>query len=167
MAESTITKTKRDGTITIEDGTTPTPLSYTVAFEAGDLALTIAGRTVNLFLDRGEITDPPQIRYGDDQPMTLAFTAQLRDVSDATDVTLPAILMDTGIVGSTWVGRGGSTREVKTFKITWTIEGTDHGDAADHTIECDYCYITGSINEGDPSTVSLSITSYDLYPTCT
>ena len=88
MAESTIVKTKRDGTITIEDGTTPTALSYTVAFEAGDLSLTIPGRTVNLFLDRGELTNPPQIRYGDDQVPTGTFTAQLRDVSDGTDETL-------------------------------------------------------------------------------
>lgn len=167
MAESTITKTKRDGTLLIEDGTTPTALSYTVAFEAGDLSLTIAGRTVNLFLDRGVITDPPQIRYGDDQPITGSFTAQLRDVSDATDVTLPAILMDSGIVNSTWVGRGGSTREVKTFQLTWTIEGTDHGDSADHTVVLDYCYITGSLAEGDPSTVTINFTSYAVYPTVT
>ena len=168
MAESNIVKTKRDGTITIEDGTTPTALSYTVAFEAGDLSLTIPGKTVNLFLDRGELTNPPQIRYGDDQVPTGTFTAQLRDVSDATDVTLASILLDSGVVGSTWVGRGGTDREVKTFKITWTIEGTDHGDAADHTIELDYCYITGSIGDGDPSTISINFTSYGaVYPTVT
>lgn len=166
MAESTITKTKRDGTLLIEDGT-GTPLTYTVAFEAGDFALTVPGRTVNLFLDRGVITSPPNIRYGDDQPLTFTFTAQLRDVSDATDATLPAILMDTGIVGSTWVSRGGANGEVKTFRLTWTIEGTDHGDTADHTLVLDYCYITGSVSEGDPSIVSISGTCYELYPTVT
>ncbi|MCK5224699.1 hypothetical protein KAR04_08000 [Candidatus Calescamantes bacterium] len=167
MAESLITKTKRDGTITIRDGTTPTANEYTVAFEAGDLSVTIAGRTVNLFLDRGVLTDPPQIRYGDDQPMSGSFTAQLRDVSDATDETLAAILLDTGVINTGWVGRGGSTREVKTFQLEWTIEGTDHGDAADHTITLDYCYITGSLADGDPAVVTINFTSFQLYPAVT
>jgi len=51
--------------------------------------------------------------------------------------------------------------------LTFTIEGTDHGDAADHTIACNHCVITGGISEGDPDTISISFTSYDLYPTCT
>lgn len=164
MAESLITKTKRDGTITFRDGTTPTAEEYEVAFEAGDLSITIAGRTVNLFLDRGVLTDPPQIRFGDDQPMTGTFTAQLRDVSDAAVATLTDIINDTGFVGSTWIGRGGSTREVKTFLLAWTIEGTDHGDSGDHIIACDYCYITGSIADGDPGTITVNFTSYQLYP---
>jgi hypothetical protein len=165
MAESTIVKTKRDGTLTFDDGTTPTPLTYEVAFEAGDLSLTIPGRTVNLFLDRGVMNDPPQIRYGDDQPITGTFTAQLRDTSDAAVATLLDILNQTGYVGSTWVSRTGANAEVFTVRLTWVIEGTDLGDANDHSIELDHCYVTGSVADGDPGTVTINFTSYVVYPT--
>lgn len=167
MPESTIVKTKRDGTITLRDGTSPTPLEYVVAFEAGDLNVAIPGRTVNLFLDRGVMTDPPAIRYGDDQPMTGSFTAQLREVTDASVSTLVDVLTQSGYFASDWVSRGGANAEVKTVQITWDIEGTDLGDASDHQIVCDHCYVTGSVADGDPVTISVSFTAYDLYPTVT
>lgn len=164
MAESLIVKTKRDGTITFKDGTTPTPLEYTIAFEAGDINIAIPGRTVNLFLDRGVMTDPPSIRYGDDQPMTGTFTAQFRDANDAAVATLTDFLTQTGFYDSDWISRGGANAEVKTVQVVWEIEGVDHGDPGEHTISCDHCYITGSVADGDPVSLSISFTSYDLYP---
>lgn len=164
MAESTIVKTKRDGTITFRDGTTPTAEEYTIAFEAGDLNIAIAGRTVNLFLDRGVMTDPPSIRFGDDQPMSGTFTAQLRDLNDAAVATLTDFLTNTGFFATDWVSRGGPNAEVKTVQIIWTIAGLDHGDPADHTISADHCYLTGSIADGDPVTLSVAFTSFDLFP---
>ena len=165
MAESTIVKTKRDGTLTFSDNAGAN--TYTVAFEAGDLNLTIPGTTVNNFLDRGRLTDPPSIRYGDDQPLTGTFTAYLRDLSDAVDTTLVEILAQSGIVGSSWVSTMGATGEVFTLKLTWTIAGLIHGDTADHVCELDHCYVTGSLSEGDPDSCSLSFTSYVLYPALT
>jgi len=161
MAESTIIKTKRDGSITFTDGTAVTPLTYTVAFEAGDLSISIPGETVNLFLDRGRITSPPSIRYGDDQPITFSFTAQLRDVSEG----ITDLVSGRGGATSTWVSTMGATGEVFTLTMAFTIEGTEHGDAADHVITMNYCHITGSISEGDPSSISISGTAYDVYPT--
>ena len=55
-------------------------------------------------------------------------------------------------LGCTWV------------QIFWT-EGTDHGDASDHTLTLPHCVITGSLAEGDPDTVSISLTSYANFPT--
>lgn len=165
MAESTIVKTKRDGTLTFSDLAGAN--SYTVSYEAGDLSLTVAGATVNNFLDRGRMPNPPSIRYGDDQPLTGTFTAYLRDMSDAVDVTLFEILTQTGVVGASWVSTMGATGEVFTLKLTWTVAGTIHGDAADHVCELDHCYVTGSVSEGDPDTISISFTSYVLYPDVT
>jgi len=165
MAESTIVKTKRDGTLTFSDNGAAS--SYIVAFEAGDLSITVAGRTVSLYLDRGVMSDPPAIRYGDDQPMSGSFTCQLRDATDAATETILDILTQGGHVASTWVSTGGANAEVFTVDLTWTIEGTDHGDAADHTIVLKHCYVTGSVADGDPGTVSVTFTSYDLYPTVT
>ena len=165
MAVSTIVKTKCDGTILIEDngGTN----SLTVAYENGDMSIDIPGRTVNVFLDRGKFGSTPSLRYGDDQPVTFSFTAHLRDLSDAAAGTLMDVISQGGHFASTWVSRGGASAEVKTVKVTLTIEGTDHGDAADHTVEMDHCVIVGSIAEGDPNTISLTGTAYIQYPTVT
>ena len=164
MAESTIVKTKRDGTISFADlGASNT---YTVAYEAGDLTIDIPGPTVTNSLDRGIMGATPSLRYGDDQPMTGSFTAQLRDISDATDQTLFELIAKSGAIGG-WTSTLGANAEVAAVTLTFQIEGTDHGDAADHTIVCNHCVVTGGISEGDPSTISISFTSYDLYPTCT
>lgn len=168
MAESTIIKTKRDGTLTFSDGT-GVPNTFTVAFEAGDLNITIPGASVSNFLDRGRMPDPPSIRYQDDQPVTGTFTANLRDFDDGgvgTDTTLMEILTQSG-VASGWVSTMGANGEVFTLTLTWTIAGLIHGDPADHTCTLEYCYVTGSVAEGDPDVITINFTSYSLYPTLT
>ena len=166
MAESTIRKNKRDFTVVLSDNATAH--SYTIAFEPGDIAINVPGTTVSLALDRGRITSPPSIRYVDDQPHTITLSAYLRDISDASYATITEFIAGpSGYVGTTWVSTMGANGEVPTWTVTITVEGTDHGDAADHTWVSNYCYVTGSIGDGDPATVSLSITSYDVYPTVT
>ena len=46
------------------------------------------------------------------------------------------------------------------INIALTIEGTDLGDTADHTITMDDCEVTMAVAEGDPNTISLSWTVY-------
>ena len=165
MPESTIVKTKRDGTLTIADNAGAN--TFTVAFESGDLSLTIPGPGVGLFLDRGVITSPPAIRYTDDAPITGTFSAYLRDFSDAAYATLMEIISQSGEVASTWVSTMGANGEVQTYTLSWLVEGTDHGDVSDHLCVLDHCAFTGSVSEGDPDSISLSFTSYALYPTLT
>lgn len=175
MAISTVVKTKRDGTLTISDAASAH--SLTVAYEQGDFNLTIPGPTVNNFLDRGEIGAAPSLRYGDDAPMTFSFSAQLRDLADASYITLESIITNSGYFASTWVstnsntdGDSGTTyttttSRLKTVTVLLTIEGTNRGDSTDHTISLPMCIITGSIAEGDPDTISISGTSYAPWPT--
>ena len=165
MPESLIVKTKRDGTLTIADNAGAN--TFTVAFESGDLSLTIPGPGVGLFLDRGVITSPPAIRYTDDAPITGTFSAYLRDFSDAAYATLMEIISQSGEVASTWVSTMGANGEVQTYTLSWLVEGTDHGDVSDHLCVLDHCAFTGSVSEGDPDSISLSFTSYALYPTLT
>jgi len=47
-----------------------------------------------------------------------------------------------------------------TYKATWTIEGTDLGDASDHVIVLNDVAITLDLGEGEPNTVSMSFTVY-------
>ncbi len=109
MPESTIVKTKRDGRLFFTD--LAAAETFVVSFEAGDLSLTIPGPTVNNFLDRGVIGTTPAIRYGDDAPITGSFSAYLRDMSDASYVTLMEVMTQTGEVATTWVSTLGANAE--------------------------------------------------------
>ncbi len=60
MAISTIVKTKRDGTIAFADNGGSNTL--TVAYEQGDLNITIPGYTIVSVLDRGAFTTVPTLR---------------------------------------------------------------------------------------------------------
>lgn len=163
MAESPICKTKRDGVITILDNGGSNV--YTVAFEDGDLSIDIPGTEVLNFPDRGVIGDPPCLRDGNEAAMTGSFTAILRDVSDATDLTLFEFIAESGAVSTTFVSTLGASGESRVYTITWTIEGTAHGDSADHVITCQFCKISGSVADGFPGVISISFTSWDVYPT--
>ena len=165
MSISQVVKSKRDGTIKIEDGTSPTPNELTVAFEAGDFNLTIPGPAVVANLDRGVFGSTPSLRYSDDQAMTATFTAYLRDLSDGSYATLEEIILQSGDVGTNWVSTLGGDAEVLTFNVVLTIAGVVHGDSTDHTLTLPHCVITGSLAEGDPDTVSISLTSYANFPT--
>ena len=164
MAISSIVKTKRDGTLTLSD--LAAAESLVVGFEAGDLSITIPGPGVTNILDRGQMPSPtPSLRYADDAPMTATFTANLRDLSDAAYATLFEVISQTGKVASTWVSTLGANAEVFAIDVGFVMEGTDHGDASDHSLTLPHCVMTGSISEGDPNSISLSLTSYSVYPT--
>lgn len=175
MAESTIVKNKRDFTIKFEDGTPVTPEEYTVSFEAGDLNITIGGISIDEYLDRGRRTSPPSIRYVDDQESSISFSAYLRDTSDTAAETLVDLINWFGgasgggdYIDSNWVSTLGTGAEhVNTATVTITIEGTDLGDAADSTMVFNFCNATGTIADGSPAAVSMTIRSFDTTPTVT
>ena len=160
MAISSVVKTKRDGTIKFSDSGAAN--NFTVAFEAGDLSIAIAGPTVISPLDRGSLGSPPSLRYSDDAPITGSFTAYLRDLTDNGYSTLSEIILQTGDVGNNWVSTMGADAEGFTLDLEWTITGP--GAEADHVLTLPFCVVTGSLSEGDPDQVSISFTSYSVYP---
>lgn len=166
MAESTIVKTKRDGTIILADNSGFGGANiYTVSAEPGDFAITFGGRAArNNFLDRGRLVS--SVRYGDDAPLTGSFSAYWRDATDAGAATLFDVLHWTGYVASNWVGTLGVNGEVKCVDVRLSIEGSDHGDGADHSITVTDCSLDGGFAEGDPNTISVNWQSHtDVAPT--
>ena len=159
MALSDVTKSFRDGTILIEDGTAVTPLNLTVQFEAGDLSLSglAQGGTsyeTTQYLDRGEFGTA---RKTNRAFPTGSFTAQLTELSDGTNETIPDILLAQGSFSAA-VSTLGADADVYAVKITLTIEGTDFGDASDHVMVMNDCVCSLDISEGDPDTFSISFT---------
>lgn len=166
MAESTTIKTKRDGQWLIADsGSVHT---YTVAYEPGDGQYSVPDYTVNMFLDRGVIGSTPSLRIGDEQAMTLGFSAYLRDVGDTANAY--ATLMDIAhrydgrYVATNWTSTLGTNSDVFTVTISLTIDGAFAGEA-DKTITFPFCVLRANVKEGDPNTIDISATSHAVRPT--
>jgi hypothetical protein len=160
MAVSTVVKTNRDGTLTVKDGT-GTPLELVIAFESGDLSFTVPGPTVNAHLDRGELGATPSLRYGDDQPCTGSFSAHLRHPTDATDEVLMDLITQSGQIGTNWVSTLGATAEVQAYTFVFDIAHASET----YSVTFNHVVFTGTVSEGNPSTIQINWTAYDLYPT--
>jgi len=158
MPISSVVKNFRDGTITLSDATTPTPLSVTVQYEAGDFSITglSQGNTeVTTYLDRGDLGS---VRLTSRTFPTFSFTAHMTDLSDATNKTLWDAVNKTGAFATAISGITGS--DVYGLKVLLTVEGTNFGDATDHTLELSGCHLTIDFSEGDPNSFSLNGTVY-------
>lgn len=88
----------------------------------------------------------------------MSFSAMLADVSDGTAGTLIDYCLKQGSYASNVTTLTGS--DVYAIKVTLTIEGTDLGDSADHTIQMDDVHVTVAVAEGEPDTVTISGTVY-------
>jgi len=160
MAESNAVRTKQDAIITITDGTT----TYTVAKEAGDLNASIPGYNLTAPLDRGRFTTSPTIRRGDDQPISIGFSIYLRDLPNATNLTLPDLCMD--LSGTVAAGMTTTTTDsdVRTWTVTYTIDGTWNGEA-DRGLTFPNTVLRATMQEGDPSTISVTGVCHQPFPT--
>lgn len=165
MSESNIIKTKRDVSIILADNSGFGGSNvYTISAEPGDLNLSIPKQARNNFLDRGLLVS--SVRYGDQQPVTGSFSAYFRDATDASVATLMDLLCDSGYVDTGWVSTLGSSAEVMSYDLRIAIEGSDHGDGADHSITVADVSLDGSWADGDPISVSVNFQSHtDWRPT--
>ena len=157
MAISTVVKTLRDGKIEIEDGT-GTPISMEVQYEAGDLSisgLTEGQREITPYYDRMDLCS---LRTGQQTFPTFSFTTHMTDLSDGTEKCLLDVVNKTGAFSAGISTRGANAPWCT--KLTFSCEGTDHGDASDHVITLDDCRLSVDFSEGDPNQYSLSGTAY-------
>lgn len=166
MAESTVVRTKRDGIITLTDGTR----TYVVAYEPGNFQVDIPDTAINLFLDRGVIGTTPSIRKGDESPMTGSFSAYLRDIFDSAGSPSYTTLLDLCVIfsgeyaASNWTSTIGSASDVTTWTLQWTVDGTAFGES-DKTLTFAFVKLTAKVSEGDPNMIEVSWTSYQKHPT--
>jgi hypothetical protein len=154
MAQSTTIKNFRDGTLTFTDNT-GTPLSMSIVYEAGDFSIDNLNEGLvetTAYLDRGEFAT---LRKTNRVFPSFSFTAHMTDISDATDKLLYDLARKTGAWTSA-VSTLGANADAMTYKLTFTVEGTNFGDSADHTMVLNDCRITLSFSEGDPNSFSVS-----------
>jgi hypothetical protein len=156
---SSVVKNFRDGTITITDGTTPTAITMTVEYEAGDFSIDGINEGLTdttVYLDRGEFGS---LRKTNRTFPTFNFSANFTDLSDATNKTLYDAVRKTGAFAAA-VSTLGANADAMTYRVVFTVEGTNFGDSADHVLTMADVRLSASIAEGDPDTISISGTVY-------
>lgn len=160
MAYSTLPKTRRDGVITLKDGT-GSPVELIIAYEEGNLTFDTPKAAQTVIRDRGVIST---IRKGDDEPVASgSFTAFFRQFTDGAEAG--SILdfvnktghyasnISTGLAGTPFV-------EFYCVSLEYVIDATALGDAAATTATLTKCVCTASFTEGDPSSFTINFTSY-------
>ncbi len=159
MAVSNVIKNFRDGSLVISDGT-GTPITLTVSFDEGNftvnnlkstLAETVAYET------RGQLRS---VRHTTILLPTGSFSVMFNQFSEATVGTVCDAILKNGAFSSA-VSVDGANAEVMKYDLAFTVAGTVHGDASDHTFGATSCeLVLDSFSEGDPNTVSVSFTCY-------
>jgi len=154
MAQSSVIKNFRDGTLVFADNT-GTPLTLPIQYEAGDFSIDNLNEGLvetTAYLDRGEFAT---LRKTNRVFPSFSFTAHMTDLSDGTDKLLYDLARKTGAFASA-VSTLGANADAMTYKLTFTVEGTNFGDSADHTMILNDCRITLSFSEGDPNSFSVA-----------
>lgn len=158
MAYSIIPKTKRDGLITLLDGT-GTPVTLDVAYEDGNFTFSDPQQYSELVvMDRGNFA---AIRKQDEQAKTGSFTFHFRAFTSADAGGVRDFInatgaysanLSTGLSGVPYV-------EHYTIDIKYTADSPDVAEA-DHVVTLKKCVCSLDFSEGDPSSFTLNFTCY-------
>ena len=158
MAYSTAPKVRRDGKITLKDGT-GTPVTLEVAYEEGNFSFDQTKSDRIIIRDRGTIGS---VRKGDDQPITGSFTIYMRQFTSASAGSVLDFINKTGSYSAnTSVSSTVSTDEYA-INIVFEVDGDAVGDDdGDTTATFDTCICTASFAEGDPNQITVNFECYN------
>ena len=160
MATSIIPKHFTDGSVTLKDGT-GTPVTLSVPFTMGDCAISglaqdALGRATNAYETRGVLVG---LRRGAREYPTFSMSVMVADLSDGSNTTILDFIRKKGSYAAN-VSTTATTGDVYTIDIVVTIEGTDFGDAADHTFTLEDVDCRADFSEGEPNTLTINGTIY-------
>jgi len=160
MAFSTLPKTRRDGVITLKDGT-GTPITLEIAYEEGNLTFDTPKAAQTVIRDRGAITT---VRKGDDEPAASgSFSAFFRQFTDGAEAgSILDFINNTGNyhTNNSTGATGVPFVEFYCIDIEYQVDATALGDDAATTATLSKCVCTASFTEGDPSSFTINFTSY-------
>lgn len=152
--ESTVVKTSRDGTLTLKYGSD----TYTVAYEDGDIQIVPPRYATVWVYDRGDIAGE---RKGQQQPGSISGSMKFRSFTDTRTSGGNALtfidFVEKTANAAAFTSTGGTGYEETMCDFTYTAEGTNHGDAADHTMTATKVKIVWEFQEAiEGSTISFS-----------
>jgi len=147
-AESAYIKTNIHGSIVLADGT-GTPVTLALAYDAGDFSIDGLGEYLNeiVFLQRrGKRLS---VAVGERKVPTASLTLNVGNLiggsNAAPGTPLEFMTKKNAYSANTSTWKTGSAPY--TFKVTFTIEGTNFGDSADETVVLNDCHFTGGFAE--------------------
>ena len=158
MAYSTTVKTRRDGSITLKDGTSPAKVTLVVAYEGdGNFTYsdTVADRVV--IYDRGAIVG---LRKGNNSIQSGSFSIAMRQFTDTPQAGSVIDFINKTGKYSTNNSSGGNAFKFYTVDIHLVVEGTDHGDASDHEVTLSNCLCTYDFSEGEQNSFTINFECY-------
>ena len=159
MAYSTAPKVRRDGKITLKDGTSPTPISLEVAYEEGNFSFDQTKSDRIVIRDRGTIGS---VRKGDDQPITGSFTIFMRQFTSTSAGSVLDFINKTGNYHTNVSASSSVSTDEYSINIEFEVDGDAVGDTdGDTTAIFDTCICTASFSEGDPNTINVSFECYN------
>ena len=159
MAYSTAPKVRRDGKITLKDGTTPTPVSLVVAYEEGNFSFDQTKSDRIVIRDRGTIGS---VRRGDDQPITGSFTIYMRQFTSASAGSVLDFINKTGSYSANVSSDSTVSTDEYAINIEFEVDGDAVGDDdGDTTATFDTCICTASFAEGDPNQITVNFECYN------
>ena len=137
----------RDGTITITDGSAQV---LTVQYEEGDFqaeSFRASHHATEVIYDRDV---PYAVRETKKEPINFSFSAHATDFADAVERTIPNMVMGTGFFAAGSNSTMGANYPVRTLKIVFTVEQTNHGAGADSVLTLNHCRVDVGFTEGVP-----------------
>lgn len=159
MAYSTAPKVRRDGKITLKDGTSPTAVTLEVAYEEGNFAFDQTKSDRIVIRDRGTIGS---VRKGDDQPISGSFTIYMRQFTSASAGSVLDFINKTGSYSSNASVSSTVATDEYAINIEFEVDGDAVGDDdGDTTATFDTCICTASFSEGDPNTINVSFECFN------
>lgn len=152
MAATSVVKTRCDTTIVINDGTTPTALTYTVVLEPGNLAFTPPRDTYTTIVDRCAIVGS---RKNGTEMGTLSFSVHHTSVTGSSESHLVDMIEGAGSYAAA-VSTDSGEFEGNVREVVVTIEGTDHGDNSDQTFTFPKVRLWWDFAEGDTNVINVT-----------
>jgi hypothetical protein len=161
---STVKKTSHDGSVKLKDGS-GTPVTLTVPSSIGDTSLqglraidTITGEMNEdvVIVTRGRFDG---LRSGDRVFPSGTLTARMTEFTNASAGNLADFVLFSGAYSAN-VSTLGANASRKTLDLEITVEGTSHGDGADHVILLEDCVISLDWVEGELDMYTLSYICY-------
>lgn len=158
MAYSTAPKVRRDGKITLKDGT-GIPVTLEVAYEEGNFSFDQTKSDRIVIRDRGTIVS---VRKGDDQPITGSFTIYMRQFTSASAGSVLDFINKTNAYSSNQSVSSTVATDEYAINIVFEVDGDAVGDTdGDTTATFDTCICLASFSEGDPNQITVSFECYN------
>ena len=149
---SNIVKTKRDGMVTLKDGSAG-PVSYIANFNVGDFSWEDSKPDLIVIRDRASIVGA---RLADNPEIAFSFSVHLRALTDSSNDTLLDFVNGT-LSGASLTSVAVGGYEPFLCDVEFKMDATATlSDTKSYIATFSKCRLILSLSEGDPSSISVS-----------